>query len=92
MPEAMELAGAELVQVFVGKTLPLAKMLLGKIIDRSCFRAWDPFGSGQTGTNDRSCGLVGAAQVARHPNRASRKLPGKSFENGGFEQSHERSN
>lgn len=69
MPEAMEIAATELVQVLVSEPLPFAEILLGEIVDRNCLRAGDPFGLGHTGSDDRRRGLVSAAQIARHPDR-----------------------
>src|SRR5271166_1302340 len=72
MPEAMEIAGTKLMKVFVSEVLPLAEILLCEIIDCDCLWAGDPFGPGQAGSNDCCCGFVGAAQIARHPDRVAR--------------------
>src|SRR6516162_2815373 len=45
MPEAMKFAGAALVQLLVGETLPYAKVLLREIVDHECLRSGDAFGS-----------------------------------------------
>jgi hypothetical protein len=59
-------------------------MLLGEIVDRDRFRAGDSFGPGQAGSDDRRRRLVGAAQIACHPDRVARQLLGEPSESGAF--------
>src|SRR5205085_330431 len=82
MPEARKGAAARVAQFLVGQPLPVAKALLREIGDSRHVRAGDRVGAGQAGTHDRARRLVGAAQIAGHPDRVARQLTREAGEDG----------